>query len=51
MAYLGSIIDYGILGLLGLMSVAALSITIERYLTFRKIGHNSFRTSACWNMN
>jgi len=37
MAYLGLIIDYGILGLLGIMSIAALSIVIERYLTFRKV--------------
>ena len=37
MAYLGLIIDYGILGLLVIMSIAALSIVIERYLTFRKV--------------
>jgi biopolymer transport protein ExbB len=42
MAYLGSIIDYGVLGLLGVMSVLALSIVIERYLTFRKIRTQQF---------
>ncbi len=42
MAYLGLIIDYGVLGLLGIMSVAALSIVIERYLTYRKIQTQQF---------
>ena len=42
MAYLGSIIDYGVLGLLGVMSVLALAIVIERYLTFRKIRTKQF---------
>jgi biopolymer transport protein ExbB len=42
MAYMGLIIDYGILGLLGIMSVVALSIVIERYLTFRKIQTQQF---------
>lgn len=42
MAYLGSIIDYGVLGLLGAMSVLALSIVIERYMTFRKIKMEQF---------
>lgn len=42
MAYLGSIIDYGVLGLLGAMSVLALSIVIERYLAFRKIRTEQF---------
>lgn len=42
MAYLGSIIDYGVLGLLGVMSVLALSIVIERYMTFRKIKTEQF---------
>ncbi|HNS56775.1 MAG TPA: TonB-system energizer ExbB [Smithellaceae bacterium] len=42
MAYLGLIIDYGILGLLGIMSIAALSIVIERYLTFRKVQTQQF---------
>jgi len=42
MAYLGSIIDYGVLGLLGVMSVLALAIVIERYLTFRKIRTEQF---------
>jgi biopolymer transport protein ExbB len=42
MAYLGLIIDYGVLGLLGIMSIAALSIVIERYLTFRKVQAQQF---------
>ncbi|MEN6326717.1 MAG: TonB-system energizer ExbB [Syntrophomonas sp.] len=42
MAYMGLIIDYGVLGLLGIMSVAALSIVIERYLTFRKVQTQQF---------
>ncbi|MEN6374099.1 MAG: TonB-system energizer ExbB [Smithella sp.] len=42
MAYLGLIIDYGVLGLLGIMSIAALSIVIERYLTFRKVQTKQF---------
>lgn len=42
MAYLGLIIDYGVLGLLGIMSIAALSIVIERYLTFRKVQTQQF---------
>ncbi|MEN6621660.1 MAG: TonB-system energizer ExbB, partial [Smithella sp.] len=42
MAYLGLIIDYGVLGLLGIMSVAALSIVIERYLAFKKIQTQQF---------
>ena len=42
MAYLGVIIDYGVLGLLGIMSIAALSIVIERYLTFRKVQAQQF---------
>jgi biopolymer transport protein ExbB len=42
MAYLGLIIDYGVLGLLGIMSIATLSIVIERYLIFRKIETQQF---------
>ena len=42
MAYMGLIIDYGILGFLGIMSIAALSIVIERYLTFRKVQTQQF---------
>lgn len=42
MAYLGLIIDYGVLGLLGIMSIVALSIVIERYLTFKKIRTQQF---------
>ncbi|HCS76820.1 MAG TPA: TonB-system energizer ExbB [Syntrophaceae bacterium] len=42
MAYLGLIIDYGVIGLLVLMSVAALSIVIERCLTYGKIRLEQF---------
>jgi len=37
MEYLGGIIDYGVIGLLVFLSVIALAIAIERYLTYGKI--------------
>jgi biopolymer transport protein ExbB len=37
MEWLDSIINYGIIGLLLLMSMVALAIAIERHLTYRKI--------------
>jgi len=42
MEHLGSIVDYGVIGLLVIMSVIALSITIERYLTYKKIDLEQF---------
>ena len=42
MEYLGGIIDYGVIGLLILMSVAALAVAIERYLTYGKIRVDRF---------
>jgi biopolymer transport protein ExbB len=43
MEHLGSIVDYGVIGLLVIMSVIALSITIERWLTYRKIDLEQFQ--------
>ncbi len=43
MEQLDAIINYGILGLLVLMSVASLAISIERYLTYRKIRVEAFQ--------
>jgi len=43
MGYLGSIIDYGVIGCLLLLSVAALAIAIERYLAYRKIEVERFQ--------
>ncbi len=42
MEWLKHSIDYGIIGLLIVMSVAAFSIAIERYLVYRKIDLSSF---------
>ncbi len=42
MAYLSALVDYGILGLLLVMSIAALAIAIERYLSYRKISIEKF---------
>ena len=41
MEYLGAIIDYGVIGLLIVMSIVSVSIAVERHLTYRKIkiGH------------
>jgi biopolymer transport protein ExbB len=43
MEYLGAIIDYGVIGLLIVMSIVAVSIAVERYLTYRKIKIDQFR--------
>lgn len=42
MTYLSALVDYGILGLLLLMSIAAFAIAIERYLTYRNISIEKF---------
>ncbi len=43
MEYLGVIIDYGVIGLLIVMSIVAVSIAVERHLTYRKIKIEQFR--------
>ena len=42
MHYFDGIINYGILGLLAFMSVVAVAIAVERYLTYRKIRPRRF---------
>lgn len=42
MEYLSALVDYGILGLLVLMSVASLAIAIERWLAYRGIAVGRF---------
>jgi biopolymer transport protein ExbB len=42
MEYLSTLVDYGILGLLVLMSMAALAIAIERWLSYRSINIEIF---------
>jgi len=42
MEWLSAIVDYGIIGLLIIMSVIAGSIAVERYLVFRKIRIDAF---------
>jgi biopolymer transport protein ExbB len=42
MEYLSALVDYGILGLLILMSMAALAIAIERWLTYRNFNVEIF---------
>jgi biopolymer transport protein ExbB len=42
MEWLKAIVDYGIIGLLIIMSVIALTIAVERYLVFRKIRVENF---------
>jgi biopolymer transport protein ExbB len=42
MKYLGSIVDFGVIGLLVVMSVVALAIAIERRLTYGKIRPEQF---------
>ncbi|MCX7635020.1 MAG: TonB-system energizer ExbB [Syntrophales bacterium] len=44
--HLGAIIDYGIMGILGMMSVAALAIAIERFITYRRIRPGEFPEKA-----
>ena len=43
MQWLGLAVDYGVMGLLGLMSIIALSISIERYLSYRSIKTEDFK--------
>ena len=43
MEYLGAIIDYGVIGLLIVMSIVAVSIAVERHLTYNKIKIEHFR--------
>ena len=43
MEYLGAIIDYGVIGLLIVMSIVAVSIAVERHLKYRKIKIEHFR--------
>lgn len=43
MEYLSVIIDYGVIGLLLIMSVAAVAIAVERHLTFRNINMQDFQ--------
>jgi len=42
MEYLSALVDYGVLGLLTLMSMAALAIAIERWLSYRTIHIGDF---------
>ncbi len=42
MGYLGLIVDYGVVGLLVVMSIVAISIVIERHLTYKKIRTEQF---------
>jgi biopolymer transport protein ExbB len=43
MEHLGAIIDYGVIGLLIVMSIAAVAIAVERFITFSKIKPEQFR--------
>jgi len=45
MEYLRDVIDYGVIGLLVLMSVIAVAIAVERHLTYRKIRIEDFGDS------
>ena len=45
MSYLKNIVDYGIIGVLILMSVLSLAIFIERILYFKKVDIKSFSSS------
>jgi biopolymer transport protein ExbB len=42
MEHLGSIIDYGVIGLLIVMSMVAVAIAVERFITFSKIKPERF---------
>ncbi|MGI6639385.1 MAG: TonB-system energizer ExbB [Desulfobulbus sp.] len=44
MDWLHDLVDYGILGILFLMSIIALAIAIERYLVYRAVHLESFGT-------
>jgi biopolymer transport protein ExbB len=43
MEHLAVIIDYGVIGLLIVMSIVAVSIAVERYLTYRNFKIEQFR--------
>jgi biopolymer transport protein ExbB len=43
MEHLGAIVDYGVIGLLVIMSIIALAITIERRLAYRAVKIEQFR--------
>jgi len=43
MEYIGVIIDYGVIGLLVVMSIVAVSLAVDRHLTYRKIKIEQFR--------
>ena len=44
MSWLHDLVDYGVLGLLLLMSMVALAIAIERYLVYRAVRPEAFAT-------
>ncbi|MCD8554736.1 TonB-system energizer ExbB [Seleniivibrio sp.] len=37
-------VDYGVMGVLALMSIIAVAVAVERFSYFRKIRHDSFKT-------
>lgn len=43
MEWLGGVIDYGVIGLLGLMSAVAMAIVVERCLVYRRMKVINFR--------
>ncbi|HYA13049.1 MAG TPA: TonB-system energizer ExbB [Syntrophales bacterium] len=45
MEYIRYVIDYGVIGLLVLMSIIAVAIAVERHLTYRKIKIEDFGDS------
>ncbi|MDH5721272.1 MAG: TonB-system energizer ExbB [Spirochaetia bacterium] len=42
MEFLKELVEYGMIGLLILMSIAAVAITVERYMTLKKINMNDY---------
>jgi biopolymer transport protein ExbB len=42
MEHLGTIIDYGVIGLLIVMSIVAVAISVERFITFSRIRPENF---------
>jgi biopolymer transport protein ExbB len=42
MEHLGTIIDYGVIGLLIVMSIVAVAISVERFITYSKIKPENF---------
>ncbi|NPA81309.1 MAG: TonB-system energizer ExbB [Epsilonproteobacteria bacterium] len=45
MEYLKEIVDYGIIGLLILMSVISLALFLERFFYYRRVDLNSFKSA------